>query len=131
MFYCATCAKADNEEEESDGYEEANIQPIFHHKEVTLKEFYDVAMILKNAIKGVLGMDPCWPPSAVDLSTDQVLKMVPVVLFNFIAWMLGFSDYPEISSRLELEDSHMTKVLSICLDILYVASNGKNKLHSP
>lgn len=122
-----TCGTADSEGEESDGDEEIIIQPIVHQKEVTLKEFYDVAMGLKNAIKGAPGMDSSWPPSAVDLSTDQVLKMVPIVLFNFIAWTLGFSDYPEMSSRLELEDSHMTKVLSICQDMLYIASNGRKQ----
>jgi hypothetical protein len=52
-------------------------------KEVTLKEYYDVAMALQNAIKGVC------PPSYVNLSTTQLLKMVPILLFNFIAWILG------------------------------------------
>ena len=81
-------------------------------------------MALQNAIKGAQAIDSSWPPLSVDLPTTQVLKMVPIVLFNCIAWILGFSDYPEMSSHLKLEDPHKTKVLSVCQDILYIASNG-------
>lgn len=96
-------------------------------KEVTLKEYYDVAMALQNAIREAQAMDSSWPPLSVDLSTTQVLKMVPIVLFNFIAWILGFSDCPEMSSHVKLEDPRKTKVLSICQDILYIASNGRKQ----
>lgn len=125
-----TCGTADTEgadSEEIDSDEEMISETPIDKKEVTLKEYYDVAMALQNAIKGARAMDSSWPPSSVDLSTTQVLKMVPIVLFNFIAWILGFSDYPEMSSHLKLEDSHMTKVLSICQDMLYVASNGRKQ----
>ena len=96
-------------------------------REVTLKELYDLAMALQNAIKGAQAMDSSWPPLSVDLSTNQVPKIVPIVLYNFIAWILSFSDDPEISSHLKLEDSRKTKVLSICQDILYIASNGRKQ----
>ena len=84
-------------------------------------------MALQNAIKAAQAMDSSWSPLSVDLSTTQVLKMVLIVLFNFIAWILGFSDYPEMSLHLKLEDPHKTKVLSICQDILYIASNGRKQ----
>ncbi len=112
---------------ENDSDEEMITGTLTDEKEVTLKEYYDVAMALHNAIKGAQAMDSSWPPSSVDLSTNQVLKMVPIVLFNFIAWILGFSDYPELPSHLNLEDSRKTKVLSICQDILYIASNGRKQ----
>ena len=101
---------------ESDDDQELTPEFITNKREVTLKEYYDVAMALQNTIKGAQAMDTSWPPSSVNLSTTQVLKMVPIMLFNFIAWILGFSDYPEMSCHLELEDSHKTKVLSIYVE---------------
>ena len=124
-----TCGTADEgaSSAESDDDEEMITETPFVQKEVTLKEYYVVAMALQNAIKEAQPMDSAWPPSSVDLCTTQVLKMVPFVLFNFISWILGFSDYPEMSSYLKLEDSRKTKVLSICQDLLYIASNGRKQ----
>ena len=109
---------------DSDSDEEMITDTPADKKDVILKEYYDVAMALQNAIKGRQAMDSSWPPLSVDLPTTQVLKMVPIVLFNCIAWILGFSDYPEMSLHLKLEDPHKTKVLSVCQDVLYIASNG-------
>ena len=95
---------------DSDSDEEMITDTPADKKDVILKEYYDVAMALQNAIKGRQVMDSSWPPLSVDLPTTQVLKMVPIVLFNCIAWILGFSDYPEMSLHLKLEDPHKTKV---------------------
>ena len=70
--------------------EEMIVETSICQKEVNLKEFYDVAMALRKTIKGVQAMGSSWPP------TEQVLKMVPLELFNFIAWTLDFSDYPQM-----------------------------------
>ena len=99
--------------------EEMIVETSICQKEVNLKEFYDVAMALRKTIKVAQAMGSSWPP------TEQVLKMVPLELFNFIAWTLDFSDYPQMSSHSKLQDSQRTKVLSICQDMLYVATNGR------
>ena len=66
-----------------------------------------------------------WPPTSVDFTDEIALKMIPVKLFNFISWILGFSDAPEMETYIKLEDTQMKKVLSLCQDILFVYSNGR------
>ncbi|XP_028391978.1 uncharacterized protein LOC114516648 isoform X2 [Dendronephthya gigantea] len=115
-----TCETVDTEEFESDSDDEMIA-------EASMDNSTMFALALKDAIKRAPAMNATWPPSSVDLSTDQVHKMVPILLFNFIAWTLGFSDYPTMSTRLELEESQLTKVMSICQDMLFIASNGRKQ----
>lgn len=50
-------------------------------QDVTLQEFYDVVMVLRNAIKGAKKLDSSWPPTSADSSEGQMLKMAPVQMF--------------------------------------------------
>ena len=56
---------------------------ITNKREVTLKEYYDVAIGFTKSYKGAQAMETSWPPSSVDLSTTQVLKMVSIMQFNY------------------------------------------------
>ena len=51
--------------------------------------------------------------------------MVPVPPFNFMSWILGFSDQPDLSCFVKLSDSHSRKTLSICQDLIYISSEGR------
>ena len=54
---------------ESDSDDEMIPKAPTNKKEVTLKQYYDIAMALQNATKGAQAMDSSWLPSSVDLST--------------------------------------------------------------
>ncbi len=92
---------------------------------VALNEFYVVGLALRNCIKGVADLNTPWPPTSVDLTEQSAFRMVPVPLFNFMSWILGFSDEPDLSCFVKLSDSHSRKTLSICQDIIYIASEGR------
>ena len=94
-------------------------------KEVTLKELYDVAISLRTSMSKIRDIKLPWPPTSVDFTDEIALKMIPVKLFNFISWILGFSDAPEMETYIKLEDTQMKKVLSLCQDMLFVYSNGR------
>lgn len=50
--------------------------------------------------------------------------MTPPVLFNMISWILsGRGEYTE--EYTDVDETHETKVMSICQDILYDARNGR------
>ena len=36
-----------------------------------------------------------WPPLASDITGEIVKKQVSPLLFNFVTWLLGFSNEPE------------------------------------
>ena len=94
-------------------------------KEVTLKELYDVAISLRTSMSKIRDIKLPWPPTSVDFTDEIALKMIPVKLFNFISWILGFFDAPEMETYIKLEDTQMKKVLSLCQDMLFVYSNGR------
>ena len=54
-------------------------------------------------------------------------KLVPPVIFNFFAWALRFSDDPEESKYVNLEDDHSLKLFSVCQDLLHIFSSGRTQ----
>lgn len=52
--------------------------------------------------------------------------MVPPLLFNFIAWILGYSDEPEEKRYVDMDEKLTIKVFSICQDLIYNKSKGKS-----
>ena len=55
---------------------------------------YNAGVIVKNAIKQCPGMNTPWPPTSTDLNCDSAAAVVPVELYNFLAWCVGASDEP-------------------------------------
>ena len=53
--------------------------------------------------------------------------MVSPLLFNFFAWILGFSDEPILDSYIELDEKDSVKVFSLCQDFICVSSRGKTQ----
>jgi hypothetical protein len=54
-----------------------------------------------------------WPPDATDLSLANALQSIPHQLFNFIAWMVGFSDEPALLHKVSIPHDQCCKVASI------------------
>lgn len=92
-----------------------------------LKDFYNVALSLNSELqrkKDVKWYDK-WPPVASEITADSVKKLVPPMLFNFMAWVVGFSDEPEESSYVKVEEKEATKILSLCQDLIYIFSHER------
>ena len=69
-----------------------------------------------------------WLPLSSDISEDSVKKVVSSLLYNFMAWVLGFSEEPEETTNyINIEESSKTKLLSLCQDMVYNCSKGKTQ----
>ncbi|XP_028419097.1 uncharacterized protein LOC114544759 [Dendronephthya gigantea] len=112
--------ESDSFEIDGEGY--ANM----HDKRATLKELYTVGMTLKSELQDQASTwYENWPPLASDITAENVRKVVTPCLFNFMTWLLGFSDDPEDTDYIELEEKTTAKVFSLCQDLVYVANKGK------
>lgn len=72
------------------------------------------ALLLQAAIGKTADIETVWPPTAKDLSIEECLKFVPVLLFNFVSIMTGHV-YKEGIQR---------KILSIAQDLVHVSTSG-------
>ena len=59
------------------------------------QEFFHVAMEINGMLKKSPGVDG-WPPDSSDLTLDHGTESIPLKLFNFIAWILGYSKEPVV-----------------------------------
>ena len=59
------------------------------------------------------------------MTGENVRKIVTSPLFNFIAWVLGYSNEPEECEYVDLDEELTVKVFSICQDLIYNSSRGK------
>ena len=86
---------------------------------------YSSGVIVLQSVTSSPGMQTEWPPFSSDLNNTEALKVVPVELHNLIAWCVGASDDPILDHRVGVEDDTYARLLSICQDIVYLASNGR------
>ena len=92
----------------------------------TLNEMYTVGLTLRNNLHNCTSAwYKNWPPHASDITGENIRKLVSPLLFNFMAWMLGFSDDPEVEDYIELEEQITSKIFSLCQDLLYISNKGK------
>ena len=66
-----------------------------------------------------------WPPVASDITGDSVRTVVSPMIFNFMVWVLGFSDEPSLDSFLEVSEKEAENVFSICQDLVNFSSRGQ------
>jgi hypothetical protein len=113
----------DEEEEGVDIMEEKQID-----RRVPLKDLYLVALELRENIRSYHETwYQNWPPVASDITGESVRKVVSPILFNFISWVLGYSDDPEESEYADTGEECAVKVFSICQDLVYNSSRGKTQ----
>lgn len=114
--------KMDSDEDE----EEVTVAQRVDDKKIKLKELYAVALGLKENIRSSsVSWYEQWPPLASDLNYENVRKIVNPRLFNFNAWLLGYSDEPEECEYVNLDKELAVKVFSICQDLIYNSSRGR------
>jgi hypothetical protein len=92
----------------------------------TLKDMYTVGLTFRNKLRGLTSnWYENWPPLASDFAAENVKKLVSSLLFNFIAWFLGFSDEPEDADYIKLDEKTTAIIFSLCQDLVYAANKGK------
>lgn len=122
---CIDISSADTSDE---GEEHERFVPdTTYQSSIRLQEIYNVALTLRNELesKKPVNWYGTWPPVASDITMDSVKKLVSPILFNFIAWLLGFSDEPEQTDYVQIHQKEALKIFSICQDLVNVFSRGK------
>lgn len=89
------------------------------------RNLYKSALYLKRIISESPSINCVWPPTAEDLNDNNVMKMIPVLLFNFLAWCSGETDEVEMNNFLQIPESKKSKLQSIAQDIIYFSSKGR------
>ena len=92
------------------------------------QELFHVAMEINGMLKKSQGVDG-WPPDSSDLTLDHATESIPVKLFYFIAWTLGYSKEPAVDERVVISRSQRCKVVLITQDLVYAEAQGKKQTH--
>ena len=99
------------------------------NRRVALRELYLVALELRNNIRSNSeSWYQQWPPVACDIIDKNVKKVVPPLLFNFIAWLLGYSDEPQEVEYVNMDKELAVKVFPLCQDLVYNSSKGRTQM---
>ncbi len=67
-----------------------------------LAKLYEIALLLRCCIKESATFPRVWPPTSIHISNEGAKDITPVVLFNFIAWVMNKSDEPTLNSFVQL-----------------------------
>ena len=120
--------KSNEEMDDSSAEERFEEDMLMDHTSVALKDIYLVALELKENIRvHSRSWYENWPALSTDINSESVKKVVPPILFNFISWLLGYSKGPEECDYVELNDNATVKVFSICQDLVFNSTNGRNQ----
>jgi hypothetical protein len=91
-----------------------------------LHVLFNAAMILRNALQNKPRLVTTWPPLASDLTMENSKNVVPVHLFNFLAWITASSNDAQLEEHINVvENGRLNKLMSIAQDIVHVASDGR------
>ncbi|KAJ8030514.1 hypothetical protein HOLleu_26961 [Holothuria leucospilota] len=93
----------------------------------SMRTLYNAGLIIRNAVKDAPSMTGPWPPTSDDLSLESAKELVPAKLFNLMAWCTGATEEPSLTAYVEVSDEHYVRLMSLCQDIIYLASKGKKQ----
>lgn len=68
-----------------------------------------------------------WPPTSENLNVTEAQTVVPLALYNLVNWIIGASEEPTLDHFVDIADDLHLKVLSVCQDIVYLASKGRKQ----
>ena len=91
-------------------------------------EIFNAAMEIRRMTRESKGVDG-WPPDSNDLTIDLATESIPIKLFNFVAWAVGYSDEPSVDERVMVSHGQSCKVVSICHDLVYAEAKSKKQTH--
>ena len=123
--------QSDEDTDHEDEIDEANdcmAERIKNQQRVPLRDLYLVALGLRENIrKNCASWFNQWPSLASDITGDSIKKVVSSLLFNFVVWLLSYSDKPEEATYVDTDEKLAIKVFSICQDLIYNYSKGKTQ----
>ena len=119
---------SDSEEDEYADDECAG-QNIECNKEVRAKDIYFVALEIRKLLRDSKGINAEWPPDSHDLTLTRAKESIPVMLYNFLAWSVGFTCDPTMDKNVDISSKEDAKVVSIAQDLIYAESIGKKQMH--
>ncbi|KAK6187558.1 hypothetical protein SNE40_005556 [Patella caerulea] len=68
-----------------------------------------------------------WHPLASDINIKSAKSLIPLKLYNTLAWMIGVSDDPTLEYYVEVEESVDLKLISILQGIILLQYQGRNR----
>jgi hypothetical protein len=80
-------SNSDSEYDEEDNQQTNCQQQSSFQVENNMHLLYSGAMFLQTLIKGAPEFDAPWPPTSYDITLKSARKMVPIPLYNFLAWV--------------------------------------------
>ncbi|XP_041359488.1 uncharacterized protein LOC121375875 [Gigantopelta aegis] len=99
----------------------------YHDSQQSLRTLFESGVVINAAIKAQQSMECRWPPTSDDLNVRSCETVIPVELYNMLAWIVGASDECTIVDRVTVPQKTHLLLLSICQDIVYMSSNGRNQ----
>ena len=122
----SSCTDTDTDTDDSTAREVRPATTTYSHS--TLRERHSCALDIKEEIAKLPSATLPWPPSSANLTMDAAEKLIPVKLYNFLAWVTGASTEPEEECFVKVCEEDHRHMLSISQDILYKASKGRRAM---
>ena len=91
------------------------------------RTLYTAALILKRHLSDTPGMSCPWLPTSENLNVTEAQTVVPLALYNLVNWIIGAPEEPTLDNFVNIADDLHLKVLSVCQDIVYLASKGRKQ----
>ena len=120
----------DSQSEDEDDIEHEVSDNDFGGREDSMTEnMYFTALEVKKLLTKCKGVSSEWPPDSQDLTLSLARQSIPVKLYNFLAWCVGFSSDPVKDDRVEISSSKDANIVSIAQDLVYAESKGRKQTH--
>jgi predicted DNA-binding ribbon-helix-helix protein len=121
IFHCPSASDEDSEPSLCD----ISGMPI-HKTDMKNIELYHTGLAVKKSIADQSDWNINWPPTSEVISQEECAKLVPVELFNLLALVTNATEeVPPSDTFVEVTDEARAKLVSICMDIIYLSSNGR------
>ena len=98
-----------------------------NYKQESSTLLYKSGLIINSAIKETCVTETNnWPPTASDMNITEAKSSIPTELFNLLAWCTGRSTENGITHWVDVDVESYHKLISICQDIINMASKKTN-----
>ncbi|XP_013396647.1 uncharacterized protein LOC106163563 [Lingula anatina] len=89
-----------------------------------LVSLFQAGMILKSCLKDTPDMTTPWHSFSCECTNAAAKEFIPNELYNLLSWAISASEEPTLDNLSLPEEVH-TRLLSICQDIVHLASKGR------
>lgn len=98
-----------------------------HTSQGEMRTMYQAGLVVKKSLQDSPGMTGPWPPTSDCFTSQSAMSVVPVELYNLLAWSIGASEEPTLEEHVPVPQYVQGKLQSICQDLVYLASMGKKQ----